>query len=52
VGVQVLIAHRNARLLKAHFDQYRWVFFFVVLSLYFIGMIWLEKKLEHRFVFF
>jgi hypothetical protein len=23
VGVQVLIAHRNARLLKAHFDQYR-----------------------------
>jgi hypothetical protein len=23
VGVQVLIAHRNARLLKAHFDEYR-----------------------------
>ena len=25
VGVQVLIAHRNARLLKAHFDSYRFV---------------------------
>jgi len=24
VGVQVLIAHRNARLLKAHFDVYRY----------------------------
>ena len=23
LGVQVLIAHRNARLLKAHFDSYR-----------------------------
>jgi hypothetical protein len=25
VGVQILIAHRNARLLKAHFDGYRFV---------------------------
>lgn len=24
VGVQVLIANRNARLLKAHFDMYRY----------------------------
>ncbi len=23
LGVQVLIAHKNARLLKAHYDQYR-----------------------------
>jgi len=23
VGSQVLIAHKNARLLKAHYDQYR-----------------------------
>jgi hypothetical protein len=23
IGSQVLIAHRNARLLKAHFDSYR-----------------------------
>ena len=24
LGTQVLIAHRNARLLRAHFDAYRW----------------------------